>query len=197
MKKILVTILLMASLVSCQSKAQENTTGKIEVDKSEIVIENILARRSIRKYTPQQVSREQMETVMKCAINAPNAMNKQPWEVRVVQNADILGKIKELNGNFHGAPTLIVIAKDKSNDYSDLDCGLLAQNIMLSAQSLDLGTCALGSVARVLCEPQAKDILEKLDLSEGYEPVLCISIGYPDQAPAAKPREAGKVKYID
>lgn len=199
MKKILISFILLAIVASSQSMAQEmpRVTVTTSIDDAVIVTENMLARRSIRKYTSEQVHKEDLKVIMECAINAPSAMNKQPWEVRVIQNADILAKIKALNGNFHGAPTLIVIAKDKTNDYSDLDCGLMAQNIMLSAQSLELGTCALGSVARTLCQPQAKEVLKKLDLPANYEPVLCIAIGHPDQAPAAKPRDASKVKYID
>ncbi|MFP3670508.1 nitroreductase family protein, partial [Priestia sp. SIMBA_032] len=50
------------------------------------IIDNINTRRSIRKYTSQQVSRAQLDTIMKSAILAPSALNKQPWEVRVIQN---------------------------------------------------------------------------------------------------------------
>ena len=51
------------------------------------VIETILARRSIRKYTSQPVEREKLELIVKCGINAPSGMNKQPWAVRVVDDA--------------------------------------------------------------------------------------------------------------
>lgn len=197
MKKALLSLLVMAATVSCQSNAQEKPATVAKDNKSEIVVDNILSRRSIRKYKPEQVSEEQLDIIMKCAINAPSAMNKQPWEVRVVQNADLLARIKKLKANFHDAPTVIVVAKDKTSSYGDFDCALLSQNIMLSANALDLGTCALGSVARILCQPTAKDIVTELNFPENYEIVLCISLGYPDESPDAKPRNANKVRYID
>lgn len=196
MKKAFIFLFILFAAMATELQAQQ-VTVTTSVSDGVIIVENILARRSIRKYTPQQVSRQDLDIIMECAINAPSAMNKQPWQIRVVQNADLLAKIKDLGGNFHGAPTLIVIAKDKTNGSSDLDCGLLAQNIMLSAQAVDLGTCALGSVARTLCTDKAKDVTAKLDLPANYEPVLCIALGHPDQSPDAKPRDAKKVKYID
>lgn len=60
------------------------------------VVETIMTRRSVRQYKPQAVEREKMQTIVECGINAPNAMNKQPWEVRVVDNADYINGVTEL-----------------------------------------------------------------------------------------------------
>lgn len=197
MKYLLLSLSVVALLVSCQPKEKEQLPENAVNNKSEIVVDNILTRHSIRKYTSQQVSREQLDIIIKCAINAPSAKNNQPWEVRIIQNPDLLAKIKSLNAEFYGSPTLIVIAKDKNNQYGDFDCGLLSQNLMLTAHSLGLGTCALGSVGRILCLPEAKDIVDALDLPEGYEPIICLSIGHPDEEAVAKPREISKVKYVE
>lgn len=197
MKKILLSLVTLVCLASCAAKEEQKVDTVQAPAKEAVVMENILSRRSIRSYKLEQVEKSKIDTIMQCAINAPSANNKQPWEVRVIQNADMLAKIKELGGQFYGSPTLIVVAKDKTNSFGDFDCGLLTQNILLSAQSLDLGTCSLGSVARLLMDPKAKDVLTSLNLPKDYEVVLAISLGYPNESPDAKPRETAKVKFID
>ncbi len=197
MKKILLYLVFSASLVSCTTKEESKADITQTPAKETVVIDNILSRRSIRSYKPEQVDKSKIDTIMQCAINAPSANNKQPWEVRVIQNADLLNKIKELGGQFYGAPTLIIVAKDKTNSFADFDSGLLTQNILLSAHSLDLGTCPLGSLARLIMDSKAKDVLASLDLPKDYEVVLAISLGYPNESPDAKPRETEKIKFID
>jgi nitroreductase len=175
------------------------------------VIENIMARRSIRKYKAIPVSRDTLDIIMECGINAPNGQNKQSWEVRIVDNPAIMEEIKEamaaghpdmkpeaIKGCFRDAPVMVFIARDPSYDFSAYDCGLLAENIMLSAWSLGVGSICLGSPVRFLTDNEAcKPQLERLGFSEGYELCLCVGLGYADEAPDAKPRKTEKVKYIN
>ena len=196
------TILL--SCISCGNNRSEETVMK----EGNPVIENIMARRSIRKYKAEPVSRATMDTILMCGINAPNGMNKQSWEVRVVDKPEVMAEIKEymkaanpdikpemIEGCFRGAPTMVFVANDPAYDFSAIDCGLLSENIMLSAWSLGVGSVCLGSPVRFLINsPQAMD---RLGFSEGYTPIICIGLGYPDESPEAKPRDAGKVKFID
>lgn len=175
------------------------------------VVATIMERRSIRKYKPQPVEREKMDLILKCGINAPNGQNKQSWEVRVVDNPALMAEIKEamaqghpdmdpemVKGCFRGAPTMVFIARAKSYDFSAYDCGLMAENMMLSAWSMGVGSICLGSPVRFLTDNEAcLPILEKLGFSEDYELCLCVGFGYADEAPAAKPRDWNKVKYVD
>lgn len=200
MKKLFSVLLTAFVLLSCSSNTtkEEPTSAPATVDAKDIVIENILNRRSIRSYKPEQVEKSKIDTILLCAINAPSANNKQPWEVRVIQNAEVLNKIKAINeGVFHNSPTVIVIARDTKNDFGAFDCGLLTQNILLSAEAMDLGTCSLGSLARLINSPEGKEIKESLKLPADYEVVLGISLGYKNENPEAKPRETTKVQYID
>ena len=208
MKKTFATLgILSCLLTGCQCKQQEAATPQDENP----VITTIMARRSIRKYQPQAVEREKMDVILKCGINAPNGQNKQSWEVRVVDNPAFMAEIKEamakghpdmnpemVKGCFRDAPTMVFIARDKSYDFSAYDCGLLAENMMISAWSMGVGSICLGSPVRFLTDNDAcLPILEKLGFSEGYELALCVGFGYADEAPAAKPRDWGKVKYVD
>ena len=179
-------------------------------DTENAVIETIMARRSIRKYTDQKVEPEKLQKILECGINAPTGMYKQSWQLRVVQNQDFLSAIDEgftaqrecegKKGNaraFYGAPCLIFIAYDKTYDLSQVDCGLLGENIILAAQSLGLGTCCLGQVARFMTSEDAKELYERLDIPQTHELLYAISVGYPNGTPNAKPRDMGRVKFVE
>ena len=183
-------------LFSCAPKQEK--ASEPQPSKSAVVYKNMMNRRSIRAYKPEQVSKAQLDTIIQCAINAPSARNLQSWEVRVIQSPEMMAKIREINGNFaYGAPTAIVIAKDKSNLFSDADCGFLAQNILLMAEAMDLGTCVLGKMSGIPENPEAKDIMATLEIPDTHEVIFAVALGYKDQRPEAKERNADKVKYID
>ena len=172
------------------------------------VIESIMTRRSIRSYKEGAVARKTMETILECGINAPNGMNRQSWEVRVIDNPEVIGKLKEymvqgnpqakpeaVTGSFRGAPTLVFIANDPSYDLSAIDCGLLSENIILSAWSMGIGSVCLGIPMRFI--KNSPEAVQMLQFSEGFNPILCIGLGYPNEAPDAKPRDKSKIKYIE
>ena len=187
---------------SCNQPVKENEM------KNE-VIENMMARRSIRNYKAETVDRETLLKIMECGINAPSGQNKQSWEVRIVDKSELLNEMSEAmyashpdtpfaKECFRGAPVMIFIARDPSYDFSAYDCGLLAQNIMLSAWSLGVGSVCLGSPVRFLTDNDiCRPYVEKLGFSEGYEFCLCIGLGYADEAPEAKPRDMDKVAFVE
>ena len=192
--------LLMA--ISCNQPTNENK----EMNE---VIENIMARRSIRAYKEMPVGRDTLMKIMECAINAPSGQNKQSWEIRIVDDQALLNQMAEAMGQSHpgndfakvcfrGAPVMVFIARDLSYDFSAYDCGLMAQNMMLSAWSLGVGSVCLGSPVRFLTDNElCKPLVERLGFSEGYEFCLCVGLGYATEKPEAKPRDMGKVKFID
>ena len=198
-------ILLLVASACCQNQAQSSGNN------SDAVIENIMARRSIRKYKPTPVGRDTMNVILECGINAPNGQNRQSWEVRVVDSPALMDEIKEAmaqghpdmepkagKGCFRNAPVMVFIARDPSYDFSAYDCGLLAENMMLSAWSLGVGSICLGSPVRFLTDNDAcRPVLEKLGFSAGYELCLCVGFGYADEAPAAKQRNPEKVKFVE
>lgn len=200
---IIATAFCLAAAVSCSNQKEQAAD-----EQENAVIENIMSRRSIRKYKEGPVARETMMTILECGINAPNGMNKQSWEVRVVDDPAVMNEIIGLmaagnpeadpgmvKGCFRGAPTMIFIANDPSYDCSPIDCGLLSENIMLSGWSLGVGSVCLGSPIRFL--KNAPEAIAKLGFSEGYTPIICIGMGYPDEAPEAKPRDFSKVRFVE
>ena len=208
---LMVTALLYFCGCTPSSKQQENATVA-DVTEKNAVIETIMSRRSIRKYQPQAVNRDTMQIILDCGINAPNGQNRQSWEIRVVDNPEFINGITEVykkenpkaaedpdfKNMFRNAPTVVFIANDTSYGLSQIDCGLLGENMILSAWSMGIGSCCLGGPTRFMTSsPAAAEYLKKLDIPEGYQLLYCIAFGYPDETPAAKPRNAAKIKFID
>lgn len=201
----------LCSCTSQGSQQKEVVTDSVSVSQVDPVIETIMSRRSIRKYKPKAVEREKMQTIVECGINAPNGMNKQSWEVRVVDNPEFINGLTEIfkkenpkaaerpgfKNMFNNAPTVVFIANDPAYDMSQIDCGLLGENMILSAWSMGIGSCCLGGPVRFMKSPAAVEYMKKLGFSEGYELLYAIAFGYPDEMPAAKPREVSKVKFVD
>jgi glutathione peroxidase-family protein len=162
------------------------------------VLSNMMARRSVRKYLDKSVEHEKLEIVVKCGINAPSGMNRQPWIVRVVEDQKLIAEVNLAAGRslFYDAPALICVCTPE-NGGGALDAGLLGENMMLAAQALGLGTCCLqGPVRFLLSNEKCKFFLDRLDIPSDYKLNYILSIGYPNEQPNAKPRDASKVKYI-
>lgn len=210
MNKLHLIVLSLCALVSCAQGKNENA------DMENPVIEAIMSRRSIRHYTDQPVEREKLLKIAQCGVNAPNAMNKQEWEVRIVDSQEYFTDLTELmkkkmpqmirtdepgfRNAFRNATAAIFIASPADDPLGMLlqNVGLMSENICLAAQSLGLGTCIMGSPAMYMnSDPAAKSYLDKLGFSEGYRLQIVIAVGYPDEAPEAKPRDYSKIKFVE
>ena len=198
-----------ATLSGCQ------TNEMSMIEKETPVIDAIMARRSIRKYKDTPVPRELLQKVAECGVNAPNAMNKQEWEVRIVDDENYLNEVTELmkvdmpffvksdqpgfRNGFRNATAIIAVAcPDDEMGMTLLNVGLMGENMCLAAQELGLGTCVMGGPSAFLnSNEKAKPYLDKLEFSEGYKLRYVLGIGYPDEAPDAKPRDLSKIKFVE
>ena len=206
MKRLLfLAVAALMSAACCQTSNSE----------AEAVDNVIMSRRSIRNYKQIPVSRDTMQVILKAGINAPNGQNRQSWEIRVVDNPDTMSEIKAAmsaanpdvpmaGDSFRNAPVMAFIAADKSYDFSLLDCGMLSENMVLSAWSMGVGSICLGSPVRFLDGSESirsnleiRKVMDKLGFSEGYQLVLCVGFGYPLESPDAKPRDESKFRFVD
>jgi len=175
------------------------------------VVEAIMARRSIRQYKDTPVEREKLQLIAECGVNAPNGMNAQAWEVRIVDSKEWIDGLtalyKEANPQmasrpgfknmFVNAPAVIAVAAP-NDTYNGVNAGLLGENIMLAAHSLELGTCCLGGPLRfMLSTPEAAPYVEILGINPDYQILYLIAVGYPDEEPAAKPRDLSKISFVE
>ena len=183
MKKLILCFMAMIGVLTLSAQSENNNA----------VINNIMARRSVRKYLDKPVEHAKLEAVALAGINAPSAMNRQNWAVRIVEDQKLMADVKDMCRN---SPNLICVCSPADGRF-DLDAGLLGENMMLAAQSLGLGTCIqTGPVRFLTSNEKAQAFRDSLDIPEGYKLLYIIAIGYPDEQPDAKPRDASKVKFI-
>lgn len=208
MKTLLTFALAILMFASCNQPKEQNAETESSND---TVTELMMSRRSIRNYKDSLINRETLDEILKCGVNAPNGKNLQAYEIRVLSSALIdsitsavvkdnpqIGEREGFKNIFVDAPCVLCIAYDTTYDMSQVDCGLLGENIILSAWSKGIGSCCLGSSARWIKDsPSAKPYLDKMGFSEGYELLYCIALGYPDETPEAKPRTMDKIKYME
>lgn len=186
-----------------------------ESQKKSGVIDAIEARRSIRAYKDTPVEREKLELLAKCGVMAPSAMNRQEWEVRIVDSKEWIDActatyLKAVEGTDkakymltptfknifrNGSAVIFVAAPDGL--FAGENVGCLAQNIMLAATELGLGTCFLGSVQMIFAEPTMEQHLASLGFSDGYRLRYALAVGYPDEAPEMKERDMSKIKFVE
>ena len=171
------------------------------------VVDAIYHRRSVRAYVPKKVNEPTVRALIDAAIHAPSAGNAQPWAFAVVQDVAMLKRISDQAKQrlasdpywklhtahaspftdpdfdiFYGASTLIVVCakKDDFHGFSAAqDCFLAAQNLMLAAYAMGLGTCPIGFARDVL---HTDAWTEALSVAADYRPVLPIIVGFPDEA---------------
>lgn len=208
MKQIVITIIMCATaLVALRMALPEQQSNG--------VIEAIHARRSIRRYKDMPVEREKLEQVALAGIAAPNAMNRQAWAIRIVDSKEWIDGCTaafvptvegtpfgahlltpEFKNMFRNAPAVIFVAAEPTM-FAGVDCGILAQNMMLAAYELGLGTCCLGSPVGFMSSEAGAPYLASLNLPEGYALQFAIAIGYADETPEAKPRDTSKISFVE
>ncbi len=206
MKKILTFALAAMMLAGCTSTPTTTATEAVQT-----IDDLMLSRRSIRQYKDEPISREVLDEILNLGLNAPNGKNRQAYEIRVLEQNTIdaitaavvndnpqLAERPGFKNIFVNAPCVICIANDKSYDMSQIDCGLLGENIILAAWARGIGSCCLGSSARWMKDsPSARPYLEQMNFSEGYELLYCVALGYPDETPDAKPRRDDMIMYME
>lgn len=149
------------------------------------MIDTILSRRSIRKYTDQKVTSEQINQILKAAMHAPSSNNQQAWQYIVLDDHKIMDEIPKIHKGgemIRGASKAIVVCGDENNakslDYLANDCALTTENILLALHSLGLGGCWIAIYPR---EQRMKDLKELCNIPEGILPFAVVAIGYPDE----------------
>ena len=164
--------------------------------------EVLLKRRSVRKFTDEPVSEEDVLKLLHAGMSGPSACNRTPWEFFVVTNPEILEKLrKAARYSKIKAPLAIVVCGNLSkalplqlSPFWIQDCSAATENILLKATDLGLGAvwCGVHPMKRA-----EKNVSEALSLSEKLVPLNIIHIGHPAEFP--EPRDQfneKKVHYI-
>lgn len=157
-------------------------------------IDLLFKRRSIRKYSNEVVDDKATEQILRAAMAAPSASNKQPWQFITIRERGMLTKLAELHPYakmLNEATLCIAVCGEKANKYAVQDCSAATQNILLAAAALDLGSVWLGVHPNPEREPQVSELLE---IPDSHFPLCLIAIGHPaEQKPPADRYDPAKV----
>ena len=164
----------------------------------------IFARRSIRKFLPTMVEDEKIEQLLRAGMAAPSAGNQQPWEFYVVRDKRVIQDLSHCSpyaGCAAGASLAIVVWSRDENmrfpAFVNLDLSAAVENILLEAVHLDLGAVWLG-----VAPYKAREVLVRrsLGVPKGLTPFAIVAMGYPQATAEDKPREdrydPSRVHYV-
>lgn len=169
----------------------------------EAVMDVILSRKSVRKYTAEPLTEAEIETLLRAGMAAPSAKNIQPWSFIVVTDRETARKLvtKNVNRMYPEAPCLIVICGDLNTDAKPhdapkdspaierqnpnwmIDCSAAAENILLAAEAMGLGA------VWTACWPYEDRygvVKEVLGIPASVMPLAIIPVGHPAETPAPK-----------
>jgi nitroreductase len=161
------------------------------------VFDAIKERRSIRAYTDEKVSEEDVERLIDAARWAPSAGNIQPWEFVIVKDMETKRKLSDaaLNQAFiEKAPVVIVVCADLNRSsrgygsrgvhlYSLQDTAAATENILLAAQELGLATCWVGAF-------HESEVAKAVKAPRNLRPVAIVAVGHPAERPMGSPRRS-------
>lgn len=184
-------------------------------------IESILNRRSIRAYTAEPLTQEELDTVLECAVWAPSGMNRQTTIYVAVQDPELMKLLGEDDKKFmqapppmpgmtpppggpkpgmdmkdrklaYGAPCVILIFDTPEMNGKTINAPLGEENITLAAHSMGLGTCILGAMGAFNDAENAELWKQRLSVPAEYQYISCMAIGHPAQEGTPKPRREGR-----
>jgi nitroreductase len=179
----------------------------------------IYSRRSVREFTAEPVNEAAIRALIAAAIQAPSAVNQQPYAFCVVRDQNVLATISQeakahmvrttpiglmshhfsevLNDQkfniFYHAPVLILICTVAEVPWAVEDCALAAENLMLAARGAGLGTCWIGFSQGWLGTTEGKALLK---LPAAYKPVAPIIVGHPKAAPPPVARKEPEIRWV-
>ncbi len=182
------------------------------------VMNAILARRSVRAFTDKQITKEDLDAILKCASYAPSAMNNQNWhftaireaafiekvngwivsEIKESGNPSLEGILERSNGKvFRNARCVVVVATEKGDRFGIINASAATQNMLLAAHSLGIGSCWIGTVGILGTSRRADYYASELKIPKGYAPFFGVTLGYSaTEAIEAPPRKEGTVTTL-
>ena len=183
------------------------------------VIDNIMTRRSIRSFKEQQITRDELNTILTAGSYAPSGMALQSWKFTAIQDPKVLNKINEtmrqtllgispeseayayyanyikmaqdLTSNFlYHAATYVLVSNQRENKNGFADSALAIGNMMLAAHSIGIGSCWLNQVPRLSEHELMRELLTELEIPQDHTVYGSVVLGYPNgKERSAAPRK--------
>ena len=163
------------------------------------VIQNIITRRSIKQYKDQQITDEELQTVLDAGLYAPSGMGMQSPVMVVVQDKDMNAAVMNATSNpYYDAPTVILVLAptDRTTYIEDASCVL--DTMMLAAHSIGLASRWIHRERQMFETEEGKELMKKWGIPENFAGVGALALGYADcELPEPKERREGRIIYAD
>lgn len=189
----IVVVVLSVRLASDKATVDKSADAHQSVNAEQAVLDNIATRTSVRDYEARPVEKEKIEKMLRAAMAAPTAMNKQPWHFVVVDQRNVLDALAGTNPYakmLKKAPLAIVVCgnTDKmieggGRDFWIQDASAATENLLLAAHAMGLGAVWTGAYPS---EERCISISKVLSLSDNLVPLNMIVVGYPAEHPQPK-----------
>lgn len=189
----IVVLVLSVRLASDKVTVDKSADAQQSVNAEQVVLDNIATRTSVRDYEARPVEKEKIEKMLRAAMAAPTAMNKQPWHFVVVDQRNVLDALAGANPYakmLKKAPLAIVVCgnTDKmieggGRDFWIQDASAATENLLLAAHAMGLGAVWTGAYPS---EERCISISKVLSLSDNLIPLNMIVVGYPAEQPQPK-----------
>lgn len=160
----------------CSTKTNTN----IDMSTQETILSNIFSRKSVRNFTDEKVSKENLELLVRAGMAAPSGKNMQPWSFVIVSDRETLNKMAEglpyakmLNNANHA---IVVCGDPDKSSYWYLDCSAATQNILLATEAMGLGGTW---TAAYPYDDRIEVVRKNLGIPKNIIPLNVIPIGYP------------------
>ena len=172
------------------------------------VIESILSRHSIRKFTEQPIPEELLQMILQTGLHAPNGHNLQTWQFTVVKKLEQIQRLKEAAiesakakkvycYGFENPSCLILVSNDNRNPNSCQDASCAAENMLLAAHSFGLGACWLNVLRTLRDVEPVKSVLDKYGIPQGHTVWSMIALGYPAEEPKSLAKKENVVHIVE
>jgi nitroreductase len=171
-------------------------------------MDNMLTRRSVRKYKEDMVPKEKIEQIMNAGIYAPNGMGKQASIIVAVTNKEIRNRLSADNCKiggwnegfdpFYGAPVVLIVLADKSWANRVYDGSCVMENLMLAAHDLGIGSCWIHRAKEEFEMPEWKEWLKSIGVKGEYEGIGHCILGYSEgDEPKAAKRKVERSYFVE
>lgn len=168
-------------------------------------VQNLLTRRSVRKYKPDMVPQEKLEKILEAGTYAATGMGRQSPIILAVTDKTMRDKLSKMNAAimgsdndpFYGAPVVLVVLADKNVPTYIYDGSLVMGNLMNAAHAEGIASCWIHRAKEEFNSEEGKKILQDLGITGDYEGIGHCILGYADgDEPAAKPRKENYVYSV-
>ena len=174
----------------------------------------IAQRYSCRAYDGCMPEKEKLEAIALAAVQAPSAMNRQPWQIFVLCNKNLIDEMDEeamcilaekedkatyqriidRGGKmFYDAPCMFLVLKQPN---TEMDSGIVSQNIALAAASLGLSSVICGMAAIPFTGTKAAEFKQKIGFSEEWEFGIAVLVGYAKQIGTPHEPDGSKIHFV-